>query len=609
MMLSRALKRAPVLSKTLLEQVAGGDDEYGGGDYSGGDTSSYTYDDGSTYDASTNTSTEATDTGYGGGTDGGTQTYDDGSTYDASTNTSTEATDTGYYSGTQTYDDGSTYDPSTNTATEATDGGYFGGAQGNGTQAFDDGSTFDPTTGLSTPATDGPTGSDQVASLTTRSLGDAGDRTADAWNGEAALGNDGVQRFDDGSSLQTFDDGSTLARDSEGNFTSSPAQDGETLSLGDGQVQQDGVRASLAGDAASPPGVQRFDDGSSLQRFDDGSTLATDTDGNVTSTPATDPTSNEQLATRSIAGPGATDLQHSPDARASLLGGDGIQRFDDGSSLQTFDDGSRLVTDSDGNTSATNAPADPPRNDGQFVNGVDLSQHNLNDQQLQTLRDLEAGRPVGDGDLNNIPNTALAHLEAARNGGDLQLTADRPGIGHNGGPAIEQTPAQGPQLPSTTADPTRGTTDPRNLREQIAVNQARINPGAGTVITETPGDPRFSGYQKMQQVVPDGNGGRTSVHYMYDPKSGHATDFKITGVPPTAPSDAARVRQTPSSDGFRYGAGQDGIYKYDTNGKFVERVPELRQVPTDVQRPVGNQFMNNAWRMLGRAYPGARGRE
>lgn len=37
----------------------------------------------------------------------------------------------------------------------------------------------------------------------------------------------------------------------------------------------------------SIPGVQVFDDGSSIQTFDDGSTLVTDSDGNVTSTPAT----------------------------------------------------------------------------------------------------------------------------------------------------------------------------------------------------------------------------------------------------------------------------------------------------------------------------------
>jgi hypothetical protein len=59
------------------------------------------------------------------------------------------------------------------------------------------------------------------------------------------------------------------------------------------------------------------------------------------------------------------------------------------------------------------------------VNGVDLSQHNLSESQLQTVRDFTEGKPVGDGDLNKIPDNVFTQLEAAKHGGDLQLASDK----------------------------------------------------------------------------------------------------------------------------------------------------------------------------------------
>lgn len=49
----------------------------------------------------------------------------------------------------------------------------------------------------------------------------------------------------------------------------------------------------VATEIINPPGLQRFDDGSSIQTFDDGSTLVTDSEGKITSTPQTDGTSNQ----------------------------------------------------------------------------------------------------------------------------------------------------------------------------------------------------------------------------------------------------------------------------------------------------------------------------
>ena len=69
----------------------------------------------------------------------------------------------------------------------------------------------------------------------------------------------------------------------------SPAIDpASTLSQGETIV----VPASQVNTSATPinaitPGLQTFDDGSSIQTFDDGSTLVTDSNGKISSTPET----------------------------------------------------------------------------------------------------------------------------------------------------------------------------------------------------------------------------------------------------------------------------------------------------------------------------------
>ncbi len=76
------------------------------------------------------------------------------------------------------------------------------------------------------------------------------------------------------------------------------------------------------------------------------------------------------------------------------------------------------------------------------VGGVDLSQHNLPAEQLETLRAHLAGQPVDDGKLGAIPNNVWAHLQAAENGGTFDL-ARREGF----------SPAKLPSLPTPALPP------------------------------------------------------------------------------------------------------------------------------------------------------------
>jgi RHS repeat-associated protein len=92
-------------------------------------------------------------------------------------------------------------------------------------------------------------------------------------------------------------------------------------------------------------------------------------------------------------------------------------------------------------------------------------------------------------------------------------------------------PAAKPCPPSkgSTANLSKGTTLPRNLREQMAAQQAAANPAAGTKLNLNMTDPRWpgsSGWQKMQQVIQPG-GDPINVHYTYNPLTGEVDDLKI----------------------------------------------------------------------------------
>ena len=89
-----------------------------------------------------------------------------------------------------------------------------------------------------------------------------------------------------------------------------------------------------------------------------------------------------------------------------------------------------------------------------------------------------------------------------------------------------------PQTP-TNNDISRGSTgrtEPLNLNEQLAMEQVRSNPSAGTPITSiTLNDPRWpssEGWVKMQQIVPTSHGD-INIHYVYNQTLNLYDDFKF----------------------------------------------------------------------------------
>jgi hypothetical protein len=83
----------------------------------------------------------------------------------------------------------------------------------------------------------------------------------------------------------------------------------------------------------------------------------------------------------------------------------------------------------------------------------------------------------------------------------------------------------------STADLAKGTTLPRNLREQLGVEQAMSRPGAGDVLPIKMTDSRWpssDGWVKMQQTVQSGGReGPINVHYVFNQTTGAVDDFKI----------------------------------------------------------------------------------
>jgi RHS repeat-associated protein len=91
--------------------------------------------------------------------------------------------------------------------------------------------------------------------------------------------------------------------------------------------------------------------------------------------------------------------------------------------------------------------------------------------------------------------------------------------------------AEGPRVLGRgfTANLSKGRTLARNLREQLAVEQAMSNPAAGEAVAGKMGDFRWNhaeGWTKMHQVVRPG-GSPIDVHYMFNEAAGAMDDFKV----------------------------------------------------------------------------------
>ncbi|HEX4445595.1 MAG TPA: polymorphic toxin-type HINT domain-containing protein [Polyangiaceae bacterium] len=90
----------------------------------------------------------------------------------------------------------------------------------------------------------------------------------------------------------------------------------------------------------------------------------------------------------------------------------------------------------------------------------------------------------------------------------------------------------------STVDPDKGTFPPRDLAEQLAVQQAQSDPlgknDPSTKTTQLPlvmSDPRWpaaDGWVKMQQIIQTSSG-TINVHYVYNTNTGATDDFKIKG--------------------------------------------------------------------------------
>ena len=83
----------------------------------------------------------------------------------------------------------------------------------------------------------------------------------------------------------------------------------------------------------------------------------------------------------------------------------------------------------------------------------------------------------------------------------------------------------------STASMSKGTTLARNLREQLAIEQAMASPTAGAKLPLKMTDPRWpgsDGWVKMQQVVESGGReGPINVHYLFNEVTKVVDDFKI----------------------------------------------------------------------------------
>ena len=75
-----------------------------------------------------------------------------------------------------------------------------------------------------------------------------------------------------------------------------------------------------------------------------------------------------------------------------------------------------------------------------------------------------------------------------------------------------------------------GRTQPLNLREQLAMEQVKSNPFAGTPLSKVPMNdsrwPASEGWIKMQQIVPTSQG-NINIHYVYNQALKIFDDFKF----------------------------------------------------------------------------------
>ncbi|WP_261334009.1 hemagglutinin repeat-containing protein [Rhizobium leguminosarum] len=163
--------------------------------------------------------------------------------------------------------------------------------------------------------------------------------------------------------------------------------------------------------------------------------------------------------------------------------------------------------------------------------------------------ELVAGQVLG----GAMPVSMLAEMAKQLSRGGISVVYnEKPGIGHNGGPPLDDDsdsngnspdpngnkPLLPPPVPGmqidydtiSTAKPGQATT-PRNLAEQVLWNQVTNDPVSGSKLIGLNNDPRFSasnGWQKMEATHTRPDGTKISIHYQYNSVTGRAYDMKLT---------------------------------------------------------------------------------
>ncbi|WP_261336595.1 hemagglutinin repeat-containing protein [Rhizobium leguminosarum] len=163
--------------------------------------------------------------------------------------------------------------------------------------------------------------------------------------------------------------------------------------------------------------------------------------------------------------------------------------------------------------------------------------------------ELVAGQVLG----GAMPVSMLAEMAKQLSRGGISVVYnEKPGIGHNGGPPLDDDsdsngnspdpngnkPLLPPPVPGmqidydtiSTAKPGQATT-PRNLAEQVLWNQVTNNPVSGSKLIGLNNDPRFpasNGWQKMEATHTRPDGTKISIHYQYNSVTGRAYDMKLT---------------------------------------------------------------------------------
>jgi hypothetical protein len=129
--------------------------------------------------------------------------------------------------------------------------------------------------------------------------------------------------------------------------------------------------------------------------------------------------------------------------------------------------------------------------------------------------------------LISKPGLSVAELERM-----LNLPYSNPDLlleYFNQGKSIQQIENSLPLGRGSTADLSKGSTLPRDLREQYAIEAVIQHPKAGTALPLPMNDPRWSkadGWVKMQQIIQSG-GLPINVHYVRNTITDQIDDFKI----------------------------------------------------------------------------------